>query len=110
MVLQRLRIADLCLDFQDSECLIPETVAGYVQDFTVGRSVAPVNVCFDGRDYILFDGFHRVTAATQFGLEVIEAEVEAGTRAQLDSRWREGLNRVKRELSEWAKANAVPKP
>ena len=39
----------------------------------------PVVVYFDGTDYWLADGFHRVGAAQKIGLETIEAEIKDGS-------------------------------
>jgi hypothetical protein len=57
----------------------PGTVASYAEDLKAGAIFPPIAVYHDGDAYHLADGFHRVEAARQFGLEVILAEVRQGT-------------------------------
>ena len=47
----------------------------------------PIDVCFDGKEYWLIDGFHRLKAAIDLGLEIIKAELYEGSQrdAQLIS-------------------------
>ena len=56
------------------------TVADYAERMIAGDRFPPAVVYFDGRDYILADGFHRVRAARQARFETIQAEVRQGTR------------------------------
>jgi len=52
-----------------------------------------VQVCFDGTDHWLSDGFHRVKAANEAGLKTIQADVWEGTRD--DAFWMSlGANRT----------------
>jgi ParB-like chromosome segregation protein Spo0J len=45
-----------------------------------GEEFPPIVVFFDGTDYWLADGFHRVRAAQKAGLAEIAADVRQGTR------------------------------
>src|SRR4051812_19507314 len=45
------------------------------------NKIPPVVVFYDGENYILADGFHRVAAARQIGWKDIPAEVRSGTQA-----------------------------
>jgi ParB-like chromosome segregation protein Spo0J len=40
-----------------------------------GDTIPPITVCYDGREYRLQDGFHRVAAARSQGRDMIEAQV-----------------------------------
>jgi hypothetical protein len=55
------------------------TVASYAEDLKAGAIFPPITVYHDGADYHLADGFHRVEAARQIGLENILAAVRHGT-------------------------------
>ena len=57
----------------------PETVQDYADDMLAGAIFPPVVVYFDGTDYWLADGFHRVEAARKIGRETIEAEIKEGS-------------------------------
>jgi hypothetical protein len=50
-----------------------------------GRVFPPIKVTFDGSEYWLVDGFHRVEAAEEAGLTEFECDVTAGTLA--DAQW-----------------------
>jgi hypothetical protein len=55
-------------------------VLEYVEDLKNGDSFPPVVVFYDGTDFWLCDGFHRVEAAFGSGLTEIAALVKQGTR------------------------------
>lgn len=57
-----------------------QTVIEYAQDMKDGAQFPPVVVFYDGVDYWLSDGFHRVEAAYSIGLSEIAASVRQGTR------------------------------
>ena len=57
----------------------PETVNDYASDMLAGAVVPPVVLFFDGSDYWLADGFHRVEAARKIDRDSILAEVRNGT-------------------------------
>lgn len=66
-------------------------VAEYAEDMTDGASFPPVDAVYDGQNYWLVDGFHRVHAATQAGFETILACVSSGTLQ--DAQWQSyGVN------------------
>ena len=54
-------------------------VADYAADMASGAVFPPVVVYFDGADYWLADGFHRVRAASAIDRDEIETEVREGT-------------------------------
>ena len=53
---------------------------GYVEDMAAGAVCPLVDVFFDGSDYWLADGFHRLIACRSLGLAEIEVEVHNGSR------------------------------
>lgn len=59
--------------------------ADYADKFRDGVEFPPVVVFYDGADYWLADGFHRVTGARSAGLSELEADVRQGT--QDDAIW-----------------------
>jgi ParB-like nuclease family protein len=61
------------------------TVADYADDMRAGALFPPVVVFNDGADYWLADGFHRIQAAAQAGIDEIAADVRQGT--QQDAQW-----------------------
>ena len=62
-----------------------ERVAEYTENLQAGVVFPPVEVCYDGHEYWLWDGFHRVHAARAAGLVEIDATVVPGTQA--DAQW-----------------------
>lgn len=56
------------------------TVREYAEDMTEGAEFPPVVVFYDGADYWLADGFHRVNAAASLGWLEVDADVRQGTR------------------------------
>lgn len=52
----------------------------YRDDIKAGAIFPPIGVVFDGTDYWVWDGFHRVEAHRLAGRETIQAEVRQGTR------------------------------
>jgi hypothetical protein len=53
-------------------------MAEFVEAMLLGADFPPVTVFKDGSTYWLADGFHRVSAAKQAGLETIRTEVREG--------------------------------
>jgi hypothetical protein len=47
---------------------------------TTGAEFPPVTVFYDGADYWLANGFHRITESGSLGLSDIAADVRQGTR------------------------------
>jgi hypothetical protein len=56
-----------------------ETVADYASDMLSGAAFPPVILFYDGTDYWLADGFHRVEAAKKIDRAEIEAEIRNGS-------------------------------
>lgn len=80
---------------QSRAALNAEAVADYAQ---VLEALPPVVVFFDGTDYWLADGFHRVAAARQVGAKKLAADVRQGTQrdAKLHSAGANANNGVRR--------------
>lgn len=57
----------------------------YAEDMQEGAVFPPVTVFYDGADYWLADGFHRVLATENLERTTIEADVRQGT--QQDAQW-----------------------
>jgi hypothetical protein len=57
-----------------------EVIAAYADAMEENEKFPPVVVYFDGTDYWLADGFHRVLAATRVGRLNIEATIHKGSR------------------------------
>jgi len=81
---QKLQLSDLRLDggTQPRGELNDDRVAQYAEAYHAGQPMPPVSVVYDGRDYWLYDGFHRVSGAIQAGLTFIQANVAQGTQAE----------------------------
>lgn len=56
------------------------TISEYVEAMAEGATFPPITVFYDGTDYWLADGFHRLKATAQRGAATIEADVRQGTR------------------------------
>lgn len=56
------------------------TVDEYALDMESGAVFPPVTLFYDGKDYWLSDGFHRISAARKAGLDTIDADVTEGTK------------------------------
>jgi|GEM_PF-1728543 len=52
----------------------------YAKAMRRGETFPPITVFFDGKNYWVSDGFHRVPAAENAGQKKIEAEVREGTK------------------------------
>jgi uncharacterized ParB-like nuclease family protein len=63
-----------------------------------GEKLPPVVVYFDGEDYWLFDGFHRVYAAQSIRRRKIIAEIMLGTYADMQAEWELFLETLRRDL------------
>lgn len=75
-------IAHLRMDggTQSRALLDEEVVRDYASAMKEGAIFPPVSVIYDGKNYWLWDGFHRVHATQACGLEVIACVVEQGTQ------------------------------
>lgn len=59
--------------------LYEEVVAEYAEDMRQGAEFPPVTIFFDGKEYWLADGFHRVSAKEATGGTEVNSEVHSGT-------------------------------
>jgi len=86
-----------------------QAVSDYKEGMTHGAEFPPVDVFYDGSDYWLADGFHRVEAAHRAGFNEIACEMHQGTRQ--DAQWysfgankSNGLRRTNRDKQRAVKA------
>ena len=92
-----------------AELLIP-VMEEYAEQMHSGAKFPPITVFFDGKDYWLADGFHRIGAALRVYPDgPIEAEVVQGT--QSDAQWysfgvnkAHGLRRKREDVASAVKA------
>lgn len=80
--IQRVAIADMRLDgdTQPREHLNEETIDEYAEAMEAGDEFPPVDLFFDGSNYWLADGFHRIGAAERIGARDHRAIIHQGTR------------------------------
>jgi len=69
---------------RDRQCqprsyLIPDVIDQYAEAMAEGAIFPPVVVFHEGDTYWLADGFHRVAAAEQAGLDGVRCEIQEGT-------------------------------
>jgi hypothetical protein len=57
----------------------PETINDYANDLLDGAIFPPIVVFYDGSDYWLADGFHRVEAGRKISRETIVPEIREGS-------------------------------
>lgn len=78
--IQSVDIAKIRMDggTQPRAKLFEEIVADYAEDMKQGATFPPVVIYYDGKDYWLADGFHRVRAKEALGEKEISAEVFPG--------------------------------
>jgi hypothetical protein len=100
---------------QPRAAIDPETVREYAERMKAGDHFPPVQVCFDGTDHWLSDGFHRLAAGREAGLKTIQADVWEGTRD--DALWMSlgankdhGLRRTNEDKARAVKAALAAKP
>jgi hypothetical protein len=77
-----LAIHQLCTDGgTQTRAVLDQTIVNdYAEAMTSGDQFPPIVAYYDGRDYWLADGFHRVNAALKAGRDTIEADIRQGTR------------------------------
>lgn len=77
-----MRLADIRLDGgTQSRAVIDQTViTEYSAAMSGGASFPPVVVFYDGSDYWLADGYHRIHAAGMLGLDEVDVDVRQGGR------------------------------
>jgi hypothetical protein len=78
----KIPIADIRRDggTQPRVAINTNVVQEYASDLKDGASFPPVLLFFDGHDYWMSDGFHRLEAALSLGWTEIASEVRPGTR------------------------------
>lgn len=96
------------MDFQPPENLDEEKIQEYEAVIRCGDAIAPVAVRFDGEEYWLADGFHRVEAAKRCGRTTIAAEVTAGTYEEMEAEWKRAIQAVKDSLQAHREARGHP--
>ena len=60
--------------------LSDEIVNQYVEEITISQRCPKLLSCFDGNEYWLFDGYHRLEAMKKVGFNMCEIQVYKGTR------------------------------
>ena len=70
-------------DLRGSASLNDEKVRQISESMRRGEPITPVKVLYDGANYWLRDGSHRVAAALSLGRETIEAEMGHGNLADV---------------------------
>lgn len=65
---------------QPRAALDEATIAAYADTLADGGALPAVGLVYDGTDYWLWDGFHRVAAHECAGRDLIAADVQPGTR------------------------------
>lgn len=64
---------------QPRGCFTRDAIDRYAEEMAKGAIFPPVIVFHDGQTHWLADGFHRVAAAEQAGLDVVNCEIREGT-------------------------------
>ncbi len=55
-------------------------VAAYIQEIEPTRICSKMKACFDGTDYWLFDGYHRLEAMKRLGFNTCTVQIFKGSR------------------------------
>lgn len=58
----------------------PARVESYRREMASTGKHTPLSACFDGNDYWLFDGYHRLAAMKSMGYNAVQVRVYIGTR------------------------------
>ena len=79
--MKALNLAAIIIDqgTQSRAQISEDTVSDYAEAMQAGDQFPPITVFFDGVDYYLADGFHRLHAAKQLNKASIQADVKPGT-------------------------------
>lgn len=80
--IQSVEIAKIRMDggTQPRSKLYEDVVTDYAEDMEQGAEFPPVIVYYDGKEYWLADGFHRVRATEKIGIKEVKSEVYPGTQ------------------------------
>ena len=84
-------LSKIRLDFQPAEVLDEEKVFEYVNALKRRKALPVIQLRFDGRNYFLQDGFHRVEAAKRCGLKTLKAEITPGTIEDMELEFQTSL-------------------
>jgi len=57
-----------------------QIVAAHIQEIEPTRSCSALKACFDGTDYWLFDGYHRLEAIRRLGFNTCLVQIYKGSR------------------------------
>jgi uncharacterized ParB-like nuclease family protein/FtsZ-binding cell division protein ZapB len=78
---KKLNINSIIIDkgTQSRAAISEDTVTDYAEAMQAGDEFPPVVTFFDGVDYYLADGFHRLHAVKRLGKTSIQADVRTGT-------------------------------
>jgi uncharacterized ParB-like nuclease family protein len=78
---KKLNIQSIIIDkgTQSRAAISEDTVTDYAEAMSAGDEFPPVITFFDGVDYYLADGFHRLHAVKRLGKTSIQADVRTGT-------------------------------
>ncbi len=74
----KISILILSEEVQSRVSLDEAVIEEYAEAMRKGDRFPPIDVYFDGEDYYVADGFHRVRAAIKAGFDEINAKVHAG--------------------------------
>jgi uncharacterized ParB-like nuclease family protein len=79
--MKKLNINNIIIDkgTQSRAAISEDTVSDYAEAMAAGDEFPPVITFFDGVDYYLADGFHRLHAVKRLGKTSIQADVRTGT-------------------------------
>jgi uncharacterized ParB-like nuclease family protein len=79
--MKKLNINSIIIDkgTQSRAAISEETVTDYAEAMSAGDEFPPVIAFFDGVEYYLADGFHRLHAVKRLGKTSIQADVRTGT-------------------------------
>jgi hypothetical protein len=67
-------------DLQPPTGMNPETIEDYADDMRRGDKFPPLTVFYDGKTYLLADGFHRYRAALAIKSKTISCDVRRGSK------------------------------
>jgi hypothetical protein len=87
----RLDASSILFDFQGPECLDFEKIQEYKEAAQAIRPLSPLHVFYDGENYRLFDGFHRLAALRETSIEEVEAEITIGCADDMERCYKEAL-------------------
>lgn len=65
---------------QSRASLNQQAIGAYREAYSLGKQMPPLEVIYDGKNYWLWDGFHRLMAQKQEEFEEVECNVEQGTQ------------------------------